>query len=173
MWGMFNLAVVIMGTFAISLVLIYFISAHDRRRAKLEAIRAKAKDEETSQAPLMDFREFSRACQDILEGLKLEINEISTPTGDEVVIRAASINPITRVDYLAVGFYLPKSATVETARIIEVSDQIVSERIGKGLIMTTGKIDRAAIIAQPELATLELIDGERLLVLQKEYSFKF
>jgi len=39
--------------------------------------------------------------------------------------------------------------------------------------MTTGKIDKAAIVSQPELAALELIDGERLLVLQKEYSFKF
>lgn len=170
---MFNLVIVLMGTFALSLVLIYFIAAHDRKRDKIESARAKSMDTDLTGKPLMDFREFSRACQDILEGLKLEINEISNPSGDEIVIRAASINPITRVDYLAVGFYLPKSATLETARIIEVSDQIVSERLGKGLIMTTGKIDKAAIIAQPELAALELIDGERLLVLQKEYSFKF
>jgi|GEM_PF-857166 hypothetical protein len=168
---MFNLVIVLMGTFALSLVLIYFIAAHDRRRVKMEL--GKAKNDVSTETPLMDFREFNRACQDILEGLKLEINEIANPSGDEVVIRAASINPITRVDYLAVGFYLPKSATLETARIVEVSDQIVSERLGKGLIMTTGMIDKAAIVSQPELAALELIDGERLLVLQKEYSFKF
>ena len=170
---MFNLVIVLMGTFTLALILIYFIAAHDRRRDKIETAHAKETDTTSAGKPLMDFREFSRTCQDILEGLKLEITEISTPSGDEVVIRATSINPITRVDYLAVGFYLPKSATVETARIVEVSDQIVSERISKGLIMTTGKIDRASIIAQPELATLELIDGERLTVLQKEYSFKF
>jgi hypothetical protein len=169
---MVNLVVAIILAFAIALVLIYFISAHDRSRARAEA-QAALNSDTAAEVPTMDFREFQKLCQDILEGLKLEIKDVSTSSGGEIVMRATSQNPITTVEYLAVGFHLPRSAELETARIIEISDQIVSERLGKGIIMTTGKINIAAIQALPEIASLSLIDGDHLTMLKKEYSFKY
>lgn len=167
---MFNLVIVLIATFAFSLLLIYFIAAHDRRRA---AQQIKNSSQSEDQTPAIDFRAFQKLCQDILEGLKLEIKDVSTPSGGEVVIRATSPNPITAVDYLVVGFHLPQQAELELARIIEVSDQIVSERIGKGIIMTTGQINFDVVRTLPELASIELIDGSRLLKLKEEYRFLY
>jgi hypothetical protein len=156
---MMNLVVVLLGTFALAAVLIYFIAKHDRTTRLRTEAHAKAMGTEPA---LPDFREFSKVCMDLCESLKLEISDVSQPAGGEVAIRAASINPITRVEYLIAGFLLPRHSVLETSRVMELSDQIVSERLSKGIIVTTGRVDREAALRLPELAPIEFIDGGKL-----------
>ncbi len=164
---MFNLFIVLMGTFALALVLIYFISSHDRRlKAKLKLVNTAS---EQNQPHKMDYRQFTKTCMDICEGLKLEIQSVAQASNDEVIIHASTRDPITRVHLLIVGFHLLADEVLETSRITEISEQIISERISKGIIMTTGKIDKS-ITTMPELAPLELVDGTDLKRLVKEYS---
>lgn len=161
---MFNLVIVLMGTFIVAGILIYFISAHDRR-TKLKA-EAKARDEGLS-TPFLDWREFSKVCMDLCDALKLDIADVSQPSAGEIALRAASRHPITRVEYLVAGFWLSRDALLDNGRIMELSDQIVSERISKGIVVTTGRIDRESALRLPELAPIEFIDGERLAEMMK------
>lgn len=156
-----NLIVVLIFTFAVSFVLIYFIASHDRRLKQRDALKHAGQ----SSGVTPDFRLFTKFCTDLCEYLKLEISDITRPHDDEIVIRAASANPITRVEYIIVGFHVPYHCEVEATKIMEVSEQIVSERISKGIIITTGTIPEA-VHTLPELAPMEFIDGEKIVELQ-------
>lgn len=162
---MFNLVIVLIATFGFALVLIYFIAAHDRSMKKRNDLTTAS---QTGDQELPDFRLFVKFCTDLCEYLKLEIREITHPIDNEVVITAQNTNPITRVEYLVAGFLLPRHSVLEINRVMELSDQIVSERLSKGIIVTTGRIDREAALRLPELAPIEFIDGERLEKMLKD-----
>ncbi len=168
---MLNLMIVILFTFFVALILIYFISSHDRKRAIKASKLAIMNDGNTETQ--MDFKEFQKVCMNICEGLKLEITDVSAASASEFNIRAISQNPITQVEYLIAGFHIPRTSELEVQRVIEMSDQVVAERISKGIVMTTGRINVAALRAIPELANLEYVDGQRLMQLSKEYSFLY
>ena len=154
---MFNLVIVLILTFAVAFVLIYFIASHDRKlKIKL--------DHEHPSDPLdveTDFRRFTKFCMELCEYLKLEISDVTRPQSDEVVIRAANVNPITRVEYLIVGFYVAPHVEIAPTKIMEVSDQIVSERLSKGILITPGFFPESAKCL-PELAPMEFIDGTKM-----------
>lgn len=160
---MINLFYVLVFVFALSFVLIYFIASHDRRMKMRDL--ARHKNDPSGVTP--DFRLFTKFCTDLCEYLKLEITDITRPEDDELVIRAQSANPITRVDYILVAFFTPRHLEVEVTKIMEVSDQIVSERLSKGIIVTTGQIPES-VKSLPELAPMEFIDGARVEELKKK-----
>lgn len=162
---MFNLVVVLIGTFFLAAILIYFISKHDKKMRDAEALRSA---NESSSSPALNFRSFMTICQDLCDSLKLDISEITQPSGGEFSIRAFSRNPITRVEFLLAGFHLPQKTMLETGRIMEISDQVVSERISKAIIVTTGMIDRQAALSLPELAPMEFIDGTELARMMRD-----
>lgn len=164
---MFNLFIVLIGTFALALFLIYFISAHDRKYQNHQLARKNA--ETGTPGKEFEFREFSKKCMDLCNGLKLDVESVVQSEDNEVVIQASSRTPVTRVNFLIVGFHLNQNEILENHRITEISEQIISERFSKGIIITTGKID-TTILTMPELAPLELIDGDEFKKLLKEYS---
>jgi len=166
----FNLFIVLIFTFAVALVCIYLISAHDRRLKKKQQQDRHGQPEEDQQA--LDYRQFSKVCMDICEHLKLEVEDVTQMDNDEIIIRATTLNPITKVEFLVIGFHLHHNDTVENNKVMEISDQIVSERLSKGIIMTTGKID-PTIKNLPELAPMEFIDGTKLKELIQEYKINY
>jgi hypothetical protein len=83
------------------------------------------------------------------------------PDDDEIVIHAANVNPITRVEYLIVGFLCPEGQDIETGKITEISDQIVSERLSKAIVISPGKFPES-LKSLPELAPMEFIDGVKM-----------
>jgi len=109
---------------------------------------------------------------DICENLKLEVEDVTQVDNDEIVVRAITQDPITKVQFLVVGFHLHHSDTIENNKIMEISDQIVSERLSKAIIMTTGKID-PSVKNLPELAPMEFIDGEKLKELITKYNINY
>jgi len=167
---MFNLFIVLIFTFIVAILLIYLISSHDRKlKKRREAART---DEEDDGEPTMDFRQFSKVCMDILENLKLEIDDVNQLENDELIVRATSADPITRVQFLVVCYYLHKDDTLDNNKIMEISDQIVSERLSKGIIMTTGRIDDTGKNL-PEQAPMEFIDGFKLKELIEKYKVNY
>lgn len=161
---MFNLVIVLIATFGFALVLIYFIAAHDRSMKKRNDLTTAS---QTGDQELPDFRLFVKFCTDLCEYLKLEIREITHPIDNEVVITAQNTNPITRVEYLVVGFLARSDQEIERVRITEVSEQIVSERLSKGILITTGLFPDA-VKNLPELAPLEFIDGKKIAELKSK-----
>lgn len=165
---MFNLIIVLCLAFTVSLFLIYFIAAHDRRLAKKNLLY-----QSNEPAPeFTDFRAFTKACIDLCNGLKLEVTDITTPSVGEVSLRAASSSPITKVEFLICGFLLPTSTVLENHKIMEISDHVVSERISKAIIITTGLFD-PQVKNLPELAPMEFVDGKKFSELLKKYSMSF
>lgn len=167
---MFNLVVVLFLTFAMAAVLIYFISAHDRRhKKKMDALAAL---QDGPEVRTLDFRQFSKICMDLCEHLKLEVTDVAQPMASEIAIRAVSDHPVTRVEYLVSAFHLPRTAVLEIPKILELSDQIVSERVSKAIVITTGRID-PQVRTLPELAPMEFIDGQRLMGMMEEYKINY
>jgi len=166
---MFNIFIVIIVTFAIALFLIYLISSHDRKlKKRKEAARTEQEGDETA----MDFRQFTKICMDICENLKLEIDDVNQLENDELIVRATSSDPITKVQFLIVCYYLHKDDTLDNNKVMEISDQIVSERLSKGIIMTTGRIDNA-VKNMPEQAPMVFIDGFKLNELIEKYKINY
>lgn len=168
---MFNLFIVLILTFVVALILIFFISSHDRKLKKKQEQLLISNELEEEESPL-DFRQFSKVCMDICENLKLEIDDVTQLENDEIVVRAHSSNPITNVSFLVVCFHLHKKQTLDNSKVMEISDQIISERLSKGIIMTTGLID-PAVKNLPELAPMEFIDGNKLKELIEEYKINY
>ena len=151
-------------------MLIYFISAHDRKE-RLKTQKTRSQSSASNEIPL-EFRQFTKICHDILENLKLEVQDMHESDGSELVIRAVSSDPITKVEYLVVCFYMHGDDSVGTYQVQAISDQIVSERISKGIIITSGQID-PAVQALPELASMTFIDGPKMMELIKEYKINY
>jgi len=167
---MFNIFIVLILTFAVAIILIYLISSHDRKlKKRKEAARLEEPDDGS---PTIDFRQFSKICMDICENLKLEIDDVNQLENDELIVRATTADPITQVQFLIVCYYLHKDDTLDNNKIMEISDQIVSERLSKGIIMTTGRIDEAAKNL-PEQAPMEFIDGFKLQELIEKYKINY
>lgn len=161
---MFNLVIVLIFTFVLALVLIYFISAHDRRQARKNKAALQA---ESADNPQQDFNLFARFCVDLCEYLKLEVKDYAKVSEQELVIRAESKNEISKVDYLVMGYHITSKEELPTALVAAFSDQIVSERIAKGMVITPGLISDATL-GLPELASIDFIDGSKMAELQKK-----
>lgn len=151
----------------VAVVLITFISVHDRKMKQKSSHDPKWMTH-SSTGERLDIRQFSKICMDLCEILKLEIINVVQPSADEFVAQAESPHPITRVEFLICGFLLPQDATLDPNRVQEISEQIISERISKGIIITTGKIDLGQMHFS-EQAPLEFIDGIRLQSLIAEH----
>ena len=160
---MFNLVIVLFVTFAFALFLVYFIAKHDRKMAMADKIKLNPE----TQNPEHQRKLFFRFCADLTEYLKLETLDFQQLGANQITIRAEGKNEITRVDYLVVGFFCDAHETVSTSQIMEISDQMVSERIAKGILITSGQFD-PAIKSYPELANIEFIAQDRVLELKEK-----
>jgi hypothetical protein len=157
-----NLLIAIGFTFFIAFFLIYLIAKHDRDFQK------KKKQKEESQKQVFEsFKHFTKFCTDLCEYLKLDIQDVQTPEAGEVVIRAESANPITRVQYLVVGIEASPDQEIDYGKLREISDMIVSDRLSKGIVITTGKIAEQ-IHSSLDLAPMEFIDGVKIEELKKK-----
>lgn len=168
---MFNLFIVLVFTFAVALFLIYLISSHDRKLREREENQRNSNTSE-SYTLKFDFRQFTKICMDICENLKLDVQEVYQSQDNEIIVKAVSQDPVIAVQFLIIGFYLHPQALLEAPKIMEISDQIVSERISKGIIMTTGHIDDAVKLI-PELAPISFIDGRQLKELMEKYKINY
>ena len=120
-------------------------------------------------APAAFSRErFEKACVQIIEGMKLEIGEITRTGSSQLDILATNPAPITGGEYLVHCLYTDPGEVVSGPQIIELSNMVVQERLSKGIFITTGRFT-ADIPGIGELAPMEFIDGAAFEKLVKKY----
>ena len=105
--------------------------------------------------------QFEKACVQIVERMKLQINGIERTDENVLEIEAHNPAPIVGGHFFVYCVYLSPGEIVSAAEILEVSNMIIQDRLSKGILMTNTKFtdDLPAI---GELAPLEFIDGVRL-----------
>lgn len=160
--SMFNLVVVLIFTFLVAFVLVYFISAHDRKLKMQRAGKPRPYGEEGN-----EFKIFAKFCVELCEYLKLEVKDFTQHPPHELTIRAVNVNPITRVEYLVMGLFLTGNDTLDMATLSNFSDQIVSERISKGILITPAAVSEH-LKNLPELAPIDFVDGQKFVEWQKK-----
>lgn len=160
---MFNLVIVLCFTFVLALFLVYWISAHDRQYLA----QMKAQNSTLPQDRETEFKIFAKFCVELCEYLKLEVKDFTSHPPHELTIRAVNVNPITRVEYLVMGLFLNSAETLDVATLTAFSDQIISERLSKGIIITPSPISQN-LKNLPELAPIDFVDGEKFAELKKK-----
>lgn len=159
---MFNLVVVLVFTFILALVLVYFISAHDKKY-KNQSETSKSSTTDIAN----DFKLFAKFAVDLCEYLKLEVKDFSQHPPYELSIRAENVNPITRVEYLVLGIFTTNTEAIDSTTLTAFSDQIVSERISKGIFITPATISEH-LKNLPELAPIDFVDGAKFVELKNK-----
>ncbi|MCP5463895.1 MAG: restriction endonuclease [Deltaproteobacteria bacterium] len=165
---MFNLFVVLIFTFFVAMILVYFIAKHDKNLAAKE----KSASEASASPKKIDFRQFTKICMDLCENMKIDVQDVKQGDNDEVIIYASTDNDIANVTYLIVGFHLRENQKADNHRIQQISDQIISERLSKGIVITTGEFDES-ITRYPELAPMSFVDGPKLWEMVSKYKINF
>ncbi len=120
----------------------------------------KGKNNDISPQRTLNLLQFKKACRELIEVLKLSLEEEES---NETRIDILARNPAPRIGGLLLirGLYQPPSAIVPTTDVLEFSNMIVQERVMKGILITTGRFS-PEVKTIPELAPMELIDGEEL-----------
>ncbi|QQR80299.1 MAG: restriction endonuclease [Deltaproteobacteria bacterium] len=105
----------------------------------------------------------------ILETMKLDLEEFHRTADNQLDIMAKNPAPFTGGEYLIQCLYVPSDYVVDAAKILELSNSIIQDRLSKGIFITTGKFtpDLSTI---SELAPIEFIDGEQFRNLVKEHA---
>ena len=138
-------------------LLIFLIALADRKKIK-----------ETPLRPGMTRERFERICLLVLEGMKMEIDEVSRAGDSQIEILARNPTPITGGAFLVHCLYIDPAEVIGSARIIELSNMVLQERLSKGIFMTTGRFT-SEIPGIGELAPIEFVDGEALQRLMEKY----
>lgn len=144
--------------FILGFSLIFLLALSDKKR------KAKKNDS----PPQIKREPFEKICSQIVEAMKLEIEEISRSGENQIDIVARNPTPITGGQFLIHCLYADRNAVIGAAEIIEFSNMIVQERLSKGIFMTTGRFTED-ISAIGELAPMEFIDGAALQKLVAKY----
>jgi restriction endonuclease Mrr len=153
----FSLAVVF------GFVLIFFIQKTSKRR---ETAEEKIEISPELQGLNMD-QFFSIACE-LLEKMGLKIVDTYRTEDNEIEVYLENPAPIVGGPLVAHLILYPEGAQVTSMDVMNFSSDIVGERRGKGILITTGFF-APDVAALPELPPIEFIDGKRLAELMKQH----
>lgn len=130
--------------------------------------KKRAKAGEGRGANRLDQEQFEKACVAVVEGMRLEIDEIHRSIPSRLDMIARNPTPIVGGRFLIHCLYADPAEIVTSAQIIEFSNMVLQERLSKGILMTTGSFTQE-IPAIGELAPIEFIDGPALEGLMEKY----
>lgn len=153
------LLLVIVGAVGFGFFLIFLLALADK----------KAKSKEAPGHPSLSPSSFEKACLLIIEGMKLEIDEINKVEETRVDVLARNPTPITGGTYLVHCLHVEPGAVVTAPQILELSNMVVQERLSKGIFITNGRFT-ADLPGIGELAPIEYIDGEAFQGLLKKFA---
>lgn len=158
-----NLLIVFFLTIAVGFLLIFFIQKTSKPRETLE--------EKIPLSPSLqnlNIDQFFGVCCDLLEKMGLKIKESHRSEDNEIDIYAENPSPLVGGPVVAHLILYPPGAQVTVADVVNFGSDIVGGRLGKGLLITTGFF-APEVATLPELPPMELIDGERLARLMKDF----
>ena len=121
------------------------------------------------QEKTLDQTQFEKACIQILETMKLDLEEFHRTADNQLDILAKNQAPFVGGTYLVQCLYVPGDFIINAPKILELSNTIVQDRLSKGIFMTTGQFT-PDLMSISELAPIEFIDGEKFRTLVKEHA---
>jgi len=158
-----NLLIVIVFTFLFSIFLIYLIQKTSKRK--------ETEEEKIPIAPALqnlDLDGFFAISCELLEKMGLKILDSYRSEENEIDIFAENPAPIVGGPFLAHLILYPEGAQVTSADVQNFASNLIGERRGKGILITTGFF-APDVAMLPELPPMELIDGKRLAELMGHY----
>lgn len=161
-----NLLVVIFFTFLLSIFLIYLIQKTSKRP---ETAEEKIPIDPGLQHLTLD--QFFEICCELLEKMGLQILNSYRTEDNEIDIFAENPEPIVGGPFMAHLILYPPGAQVTSAEVQNFAANLIGERRGKGILMTTGFF-APDVAMLPELPPMEMIDGKRLAELMKRYGIE-
>lgn len=153
------LLLVILGAVGFGFFLIFLLALSDK----------KAKLKEPPGHPSLSPSSFEKACILIIEGMKLEIDEMNRVGETQVDVLARNPTPITGGTYLVHCLHVEPGAVITAPQILELSNMVVQERLSKGIFITNGHFT-AEVPGIGELAPMEYIDKEAFDQLLKKFA---
>jgi len=113
---------------------------------------------------------FALAC-DLLEKMGLKIQDSYRTEDNEIDIYLQNTTPILGGPMVAHLILYPQGARVTAADVQNFASDIVSERRGKGILITTGFFS-PEVATLPELPPMEFIDAKRLAELMEKHQIQ-
>lgn len=158
-----GIVLLIGGSVTLGFVLIFLLALSEKKKIK------KADGASENGDLGLSAEHFQKACLLVVEGMKLDIEEINATSEDKVDIMAKDPRPITGGQFLIHCLYRPRGETILSPEIIELSNMVLQERVSKGIFITTGRFTEE-ILSIGELAPIEFIDGNTLQGLIAKYA---
>jgi restriction endonuclease Mrr len=103
-----------------------------------------------------------------LEKLGLVIKESYRDRGNEADVYAENPEPLIGGPVIAHLHLYPEDGRITSMDVMNFASNLVGERRGKGLYITTGHI-APEVWTLPELPPMDLIDGKKLEELLRQY----
>ncbi len=161
-----NLLIVIFCTFVVGFILIFFIQKTSKPPETTEA-----KIPISSELQNLNLDQFFAIGCELLEKMGLTIKESFRTEDNEIDIYAENLEPIVGGPMVAHLILYPPGAQVTVADVQNFATDIIGERRGKGILITSGFFV-PEVFALPELPPMEFIDGKRLAELMRQYNIK-
>lgn len=154
--------VLVISLFALSfaILLIFFI-----KKTETENEENNQQSNALSKLSLDEF--YNLSCE-LLEKLGLSIKESSRVSEREIDIFTENPAPLIGGPVIVHLSFHPTGGLVSTVDVMNFTSNLIGERKGKALLITTGKI-APEVEFLPELPAIEFIDGEKLIQLSSQY----
>jgi hypothetical protein len=159
---MLNLFIVFFLTLFVAFLLIFFI-----KRTTPPGTR----EQEATLNPALqhiDFNKFYNLCIKLLEKLGLKIKDSYRENDFEADVYAENPTPLIGGPVIAHLMLYPENGLVSSMDVMNFASNLVGERRGKGLFITTGSF-APEVWTLPELPPMEFIDGKYLGNLLTQY----
>jgi hypothetical protein len=144
-------------------ILIYWIQKTSKPK---ETIEEKIPLSPALQNLTMD--QFFNLCCSILERMGLKILKSYRTEENEVEVYAENPAPMVGGPFSIYLILYPRGAQVTSTDVQNFASNLIGERRGKGIIMTTGFFT-PEVATLPELPPMEMIDGKQLGQLMEKY----
>lgn len=152
---------IVCGAIGLGFLLITLLAIADKKQKQSQIFTTEKKS--------LNQEQFEKASIQILEAMKLDLEEFHRNADNQLDIIAKNPSPVVGGTFLVQCFFVPENFLIEAPKILELSNMIIQDRLSKGIFITTGQFtpDLASI---SELAPIEFIDGEKFRSLVKEHA---
>lgn len=159
-----QILVIIFGSFVAGFLLIFLLALSEKKR--------RQEKEKSGEPPLKNtftLEQFEKICIEIVEGMKLTIEEIHRASEGDLDIMAKNPTPFTGGTFLVRCLFLEPHQTISAAEVLELSGTIIQDRISKGIFITTGRFTED-LPTLSELAPIDFVDGAEFCQLVERYA---
>ena len=156
-----NLILVLIGTFLLGFGLIFLLALAEKRTASSSVFKTFFLHQES----------FEKACVEMIERMKLNVEDVQRPRPNELDILAVNPAPFIGGDLIVHCAYIQPEEVIGPAAIIELSNMVIQSRLTKAILITTGKFtDEKDTLG--ELAPMEFLDGKTFQGLIEKYKIQ-